>query len=132
MAAYIIGEFIFFSKNGLGFDKSIVLYVIGSLFAIAATNVGLYVVISNTAEKIGAAMAINLILPNFIGMVFPIISVITKTKIDYSNYWIGGLTGFMSTTPNLNQTLLVVGLSLLYLVILFEINNLIIKKKEIK
>lgn len=131
MATYILGDFIFYSKNGLGFDKSIGLYVIGSIFAIAA-NVGLYVVISNTVEKIGAAMAINLILPNFIGIIFPIITLITKSKIDYAYYWIGGLTGLMSNTPNLNQTLLVVGLSILYLIILFEISNYIIKKKEIK
>lgn len=131
LATYIIGDFICFSKNGLGFDKSIGLLVIGTLFTLAA-NVGLYVVIANTTEKIGAAMAINLILPNVIGMIFPAITIITKSKVDYSKYWISGLNNIMSKTPNLNQTLLVVGLSILYLIVLFEISNLIIKKKEIK
>ena len=127
----IVGTFVFYSKNGMGFDSSIILYVIGSL-AVLFANVGLYVVISNTVEKLGIAIAINLILPNVVSLLFPAISAITKSDVNFSNYWISGLTGLMSYTPTIKEMLLVVGLSFAYLIILFEISNYIIKKKEVK
>ena len=63
---------------------------------------------------------------------FPAISAITKSDVNFSNYWISGLTGLMSYTPTIKEMLLVVGLSFAYLIILFEISNYIIKKKEVK
>ena len=131
LLAYIAGIFIFYGKNGISFDSSIILYIIGSLAALVA-NVGLYVVISNTVEKIGIAITANLLLPNVVNLLFPAINLIAKTKIDFSKYWITGLTNLMSNTPTVKEMLLVVGLSIVYLVLLFELSNFIIKKKEIK
>ena len=131
LLACILGIFIFYSKNGIGFDKSSILYLIGCLAVIVA-NVGLYVVISNTVEKLGLAIAINLILPNVVGLIFSTINIMTKSDIDYSNYWISELTGLMSKNTTFNEMILVVGLSFAYLVLLFEISNFIIKKKEVK
>ena len=127
----ILGTFIFYGKNEMGFDSSIILYAIGAIAALVA-NVGLYVVISNTVEKLGIAIATNLILPNVVNMVFPLISLAAKTDIDYSKYWITGLTELMSNTPSFKEMLWVVAISLVYLVILFEVSNFIIKKKEVK
>ena len=92
----------------------------------------MYVVISNTVEKLGIAIATNLILPNVVNMIFPLISLAAKTDIDYSKDWITGLTELMSNTPSFKEMLWVVAISLVYLVILFEVSNFIIKKKEVK
>ncbi len=127
----IVGIFVLYGKNGINFDNSIILYTIASLAALVV-NVGLYVVISNTAEKLGIAIAINLLLPNVVGLLFLAISAAIKTDIILSNYWITGLTSLLSEPPVFNEMLLVVGLSLAYLVLLFEISNFIIKRKEVK
>ena len=78
------------------------------------------------------AIAINLVLPNILGLVFPAIKLITKSAVDFFKYWISNLTELMSKTPKVNEVLLVVVLALAYLVLLFEISNYIIKKKEVK
>ncbi len=131
MLSYIVGIFILYAKNGLSFDKTIIYYIIACLASLIA-NVGLYVVISNTAEKLGTAIAINLILPRAVSLISPLIGLISKSKINFSNYWITGLNNLLSETPTLKETLIVVSFSIVYLVLLFEISNLIIKKKEIK
>jgi len=131
LLANILGIFVFYGKNGIGFNSSIIIYIIGALAALVA-NVGLYVVISNTVEKLGIAIAINLILPNVLDLLFPIINMVTKSNINFSNFWISRLIGLMSKTPTVNEMLSVVALSFVYLVILFEISNFIIKKKEVK
>ena len=121
--------FVLYAKNGIGFEAGNLLYILGSLAA-SVSVVGLYVVIANTVEKLGTAMMINIILPTVIGMIFPLLSKLVD--FDMGNYWITGLPGLMSKVPTIGEFLMVIGLAFAYLVVVFEISNYIIKKKEVK
>ena len=121
--------FVLYAKNGLGFEPGSLLQVLGS-FAAATATTGLYVVLANTIEKLGTAMMINIILPTTIGIVFPLLSKLVN--FDISKYWVTGLPDLMSDVPTISEFLLVLGISLAYLVVLFEVSNYIIKKKEVK
>ena len=127
----IIGAFIFFSKNGLGFIPGDFLYILGCIASTIAT-VGLYVVIANTVEKLGTAIMINILLPSIIVLILPIITNVLNLKIELISYWVGNLAMIMSKIPTIKELLLVVGISLVYLILLFEFSNYIIKRKEVK
>ena len=121
--------FALYAKNGIGFEAGNLLYILGLLVASVAT-VGLFVVIANTVEKLGTAMMINIILPTMTGMLFPLLSKLIN--FDISSYWITGLPGLMSNVPTIGEFFLVIGIALVYLILLFELSNYIIKKKEVK
>ena len=115
----------------MGFEAGNLLYILGSLMTSVAT-IGLYVIIANTAEKLGPAMMINIILPTVVGLVTPLLTKLFKLSFDLSNYWVTGLTGLMSKVPTTSELLQVFGISIVYLIILFELSNFIIKRKEVK
>ena len=134
VAAFYVVEaflaFILYAKNGIGFEAGNLLFILGSLVTSVAV-VGLYVIIANTAEKIGTAIVINLMLPNVIGLVLPLANKLFE-GVKLENYWILNLTNLMSKVPTFTEFLEVVGIAFVYLVILFEVSNYIIGKKEVK
>lgn len=123
---------ILFSKNGLGFNSSNIIMIIGSLIAIVAA-IGFYVIIANTAEKLGAAIAINILVYTLMPTVFVIIPVLLKTDINLSKYWVTSLSSFLPEKgATIMDLLKLSGITIIYLVLLFEASNLIIKRKEVK
>lgn len=127
----VLGAFILFSKNGLNFTSSDFMYILGCIACIIATT-GLYVVIANTVEKLGTAMMINIILPSVIVLALPILDSVLKLNGNLISYWVSNLTMLMSKAPTGKELFSVIGMSIIYLVILFEFSNFIIKRKEVK
>ena len=134
VAAFYIFEaflaFVLYAKNGIGFEAGNLLYILGSLTTSVAV-VGLYVIIANTAEKLGTAIVINIMLPNVIGLLLPLANKLFD-GVKLENYWIANLTELMSKAPTVTELIEVVGIAIVYLIILFEVSNYIIKKKEVK
>lgn len=126
-----LGIFILFSKHGLGFTSGDGIYFIGSIASIIAT-VGLYVVIANTVEKLGTAMMINILLPSIIVLVLPILTKVLKLSFNLSEYWVSNLIMLLPKVPTGKDLLLVIGIAFIYLIVLFEFSNYIIKRKEVK
>ena len=123
--------FVFFAKDGISFGKSDFLMIIAALVT-ATASIGLYVIMANTAEKVSTGMMINILLYSFAGLLFTGIESLLKLDFSLSNYWVSGLNGLMPENAGFTDLLLVVGVALVYLVLLFELSNFIIKKKEVK
>lgn len=127
----ILGIFVLYGKNGLGFEAGNWLYILGSIASIIAT-VGLYVVVANTAEKLSTAIMINILLPMIITLVLPLLTTAFHLKVTLSSYWVSNLGTLLSKVPTTSELLQVIGISFVYLVILFEISNFIIRRKDVK
>lgn len=134
-AYFLVGllfTFIFFAKDGINLTSTDFLKIIAALVTAVATT-GLYVIISNTAEKISTAIIITILLFTSFGLMLDGIEHLLKLKFDLSNYWIANLNNLMTVkNAGIMDLLKVVGVAGIYLVILFELSNFIIKKKEVK
>ena len=131
---FIVGailNFIFFAKDGISFSSSDFLMILAALVTVLA-SVGLYVIVANTSEKVSAGITINIILFSFAGLLFTGIQSLLKLNVNIANYWIPNLNQLMPKNAGMVDLLIVVGISIAYLVALFEISNFIIKKKEVK
>lgn len=118
--------------NSLGFDNSTIIYIVGALISTMAA-VGFYVIVANTAEKLGLAIAINIVFFSLVPSLILLLMVILKTDINLSQYWVTTLISLVpSEGAKMMDLLKLSGITLLYLVILFELSNYIIKKKEVK
>ena len=85
VAAFYIIEaflaFVLYAKNGIGFEAGNLLFILGSLVTSVAV-VGLYVIVANTAEKLGTAIVINIMLPTIIGLVLPLVDKLFGSKFN--------------------------------------------------
>ena len=124
--------FIGFRKNGLGFDEHIIICIIGYLIASLAAT-GFYVIVSNTLEKLSMAITTNILIYVFVPALCLLADRLLKLDFSTSTYFVSFLTGLLPPkNATINDLLLVTGLSIGYLVLMFEISNVIIKKKEVK
>ena len=121
----------FFAKDGLNFTISD-LYMILAAIATAVASTGLYVIVANTAEKVSTGIAVNIIMFSFFSLLLEGLTTLLKLNINLSNYWITGLTSLMGEKAVLVDLFKVICIAAVYLVLLFEISNFIIKKKEVK
>ena len=127
-----IVTFAVFFDNGMKFDKSKIIILIGSLIASVAA-IGFYVITSNTIEKLSTAITVNVIVYSLVPAAFLLIMTISKIDFDISNYWITGISGLIpKENAGITDLLKVIGITTGYLVLLFELSNYIIKKKEVK
>lgn len=123
---------IVFYKDGLGFDKSSILALLGAIIASIA-NIGLYVIIANTIEKMGSSMTTNILVYTFVPTIITLALNLSHANIDLLFYWIGNLPSLIPVKDaSILDLLKVTGMTIGYLVLLFELSNYIIKRKEVK
>ena len=118
--------------NGFGFDEIFVIKMVGAIISSFAA-IGFYVIVSNTLEKLSMAMTFNIILLSFFPMVSSILNSLLKIDFNIQGYWVTSLFSIIpETNAGIIDLLKVLGLTVGYLIILFELSNFIIKRKEVK
>ncbi len=125
----IILTFIFFTKNGLGYESSMLYSFINSIVGIIAYTI-FYTTMSFLLEKNGSAIIASLFIPNILSIGLGLID--SKLNLNISNYWIDNVSNqFLKKTTfqNLLWSILFYGI---YIVAFSVIGTLILKKKEIK
>ena len=121
--------FIFFIKNGLGFESNIPLILIFTLFKVTAYTV-LYGTISFVLEKNSSAIIANLFLPNIINLILSIAD--SNLDIKISKYWIENIGSKFINTPTLSNISSPLIIYTIYIVFFVFIGYRIVKEKEIK
>ena len=128
--ACMLLTFALYAKDGVNLTSTNILVLVGTCIATMAMA-GLYVVIANTAEKLSAGMTFNIIIYSFAGLAFTGIGALLKVK-DLENYWLPNIANTMPKNAGIVDLLFVIGIAAIYLVVLFELSNFIIRRKEVK
>lgn len=125
----IILTFIFFAKNGLGYESSMLYSFINSIVGIIAYTI-FYTTMSFLLEKNGSAIIACLFIPNILSIGLGLID--SKLKLNISNYWIDNVSNQFLKKPTLQNLLWSILFYGIYIVAFSIIGTQILKKKEIK
>ena len=125
----IILTFIFFAKNGLGYESSMLYSFINSIVGIIAYTI-FYATMSFLLEKNGSAIIACLFIPNILSVGLSLID--SKLKLNISNYWIDNISNQFLKKPTFQNLLWSILFYSIYIVAFSVIGTLILKKKEIK
>lgn len=125
----IILTFIFFAKNGLGYESSMLYLFINSIVGIIAYTI-FYATMSFLLEKNGSAIIACLFIPNILSVGLGLID--SKLKLNISNYWIDNISNQFLKKPTFQNLLWSILFYGIYIVAFSVIGTLILKKKEIK
>mgnify|MGYP007056154607 CR=1 FL=1 len=121
--------FVFFIKNGIGYEASMPLIFVYSIFNIIAYTV-FYGTIAFVLEKNSSAIIGNMFIPTIMGIVLGIFD--TKLNIKISKYWIDNVGLKFLAKPILNNIYMPIIMYIIYTVVIFVIGIRIVKVKEIK
>lgn len=125
----ILVFFVLFIKNGMGYEASMPLIFIYSIFSIIAYTV-FYGTIAFILEKNSAAIIGNMFISNIISIVLGIVD--TNLHINTSKYWIDNVGVKFLDKPVLNNIYMPIVMYIIYTVVVFIIGMKIVKEKEIK
>lgn len=121
-----------YAPNGFGFDNTFVILLIGYIMASIA-GAGFFVITSNTLEKVSLALTVNMLVSSFIPIIATILIATLKINFDIQAYWVTTLGALLpEKNAGIMDLVKITALSLGYLVLLFELSNVIIKRKEVK
>ncbi|MEE3343702.1 MAG: hypothetical protein VZS44_06410 [Bacilli bacterium] len=125
----ILVFFVLFIKNGMGYEASVPLIFIYSIFNIIAYTV-FYGTIAFVLEKNSAAIIGNMFISNIISIVLGIVD--TNLHINISKYWLDNVGLKFIAKPVLNNIYMPIVVYIIYTVVVFVIGVRIVKVKEIK
>lgn len=125
----ILVFFVLFIKNGMGYEASVPLIFIYSIFNIIAYTV-FYGTIAFVLEKNSAAIIGNMFISNIISIVLGIVD--TNLHINISKYWLDNVGLKFIAKPVLNNIYMPIVVYIIYTVVIFVIGVRIVKVKEIK
>ncbi len=121
--------FVFFIKNGLGYEASMPIIFIYSIFNIIAYTV-FYGTIAFVLEKNSAAIVGNMFIPTITSIVLGLVD--SNLHINISKYWLDNVGLKFIAKPVLNNIYMPIVMYIIYTVVIFVIGVRIVKVKEIK
>ena len=128
-AITIVLDLVLFARNGMGYESTMPLLIINSIFSILAHSV-LFVTLSFILEKNGSSIIACLFVPTVLSLLLGLLE--SSLKIKLSKYWLDNVAGRflkLKTWPTLGWSIL---FYLIYIAIFIIIGLHLIKKKEIK
>lgn len=121
--------FILFISNGLGYETSMLPFLIFIFFKIITYSI-FYGTIAFILEKNSSAIIANLFLPNIISLV--LVNLDSILKLSISDYWLENIGTKFLEKPSFNGLINPILMYFIYIVIFIFIGNYFAKSKEIK
>ena len=125
----ILVFFVLFIKNGMGYEASVPIIFIYSIFNIIAYTV-FYGTIAFVLEKNSAAIIGNMFIPTITSIVLGLVD--SNLHINISKYWLDNVGLKFIAKPVLNNIYMPIVVYIIYTVVVFIIGMKIVKEKEIK